>query len=140
MANLRDSLENYVVRSTSELLSELPEDRRGELGELLSELERRATDKLEAERVKSAERERQLRGELELVAHSQASEAEARESELSRRTNELEERERKLEQAVRDTDRELLEREQAIAARERDLTAVSEERFSAREREVARRE
>jgi peptidoglycan hydrolase CwlO-like protein len=113
---IRNRLENYVVRSTTELLEDLPKDRQSELGELLSELEgrgerfaeaenrieellarleqrstavtaleaevaelkarigrlkheleerdRQANDRLEAERVRAAERERQLREEL----------------------------------------------------------------------------
>ena len=114
---IRNRLENYVVRSTSELLDDLPEDRQRALGEALNDLEgrgervheaetrieellgrleqrgtavtaleaevselkarvarlkhelgereRQANERLEAERVRSAERERQLREELE---------------------------------------------------------------------------
>ena len=114
---IRNRLENYVVRSTSELLEGLPEDRQRALGELLNELEGRgdhvqqaelrieellgrleqrgtavtaleaevaelkaragrlqhelgerdrpAGERLEAERVRAAERERQLREQLE---------------------------------------------------------------------------
>jgi hypothetical protein len=49
MGKLRDNLESYVVRSTSELLSDLPEERRDELGGLLSELEGRGARVAEAE-------------------------------------------------------------------------------------------
>ena len=65
---IRNRLENYVVRSTTELLEELPENRQSELGELLTELEgrgeRQANDRIEAERVRAAEREGQIREEL----------------------------------------------------------------------------
>lgn len=114
---IRNRLENYVVRSTAELVEDLPEDRQRDLGAVLTDLEgrgervheaesrieellgrlehrgaavtaleaevselkarvarlkhelgereRQANDRLEAERVRSAERERQLREELE---------------------------------------------------------------------------
>jgi chromosome segregation ATPase len=114
---IRNRLENYVVRSTAELLEDLPEERQRVLGETLNELEgrgehvqeaesrieellgrleqrgaavaaleaevselksrvgrlkhelevrdRQANERLEAERVRAAERERQLREELE---------------------------------------------------------------------------
>jgi chromosome segregation ATPase len=124
---IRNRLENYVVRSTSELLEELPGDRQSELGELLNDLEgrgervaeaenrieellsrleqrgtavtaleaeiselkarvarlkheleqreRQANDRLEAERVRAAERERQLREELESVSATASSDS-----------------------------------------------------------------
>ena len=119
---IRNRLENYVVRSTTELLEELPEERQRALGEVLNDLEgrgervheaetrieellgrleqrgaavaaleaevselksrvarlrheldvreRQASERLEAERVRAAERERQLREELEELQQS----------------------------------------------------------------------
>lgn len=189
MGKLRDNLENYVVRSTSQLLDELPDDRRDELGGLLSELEgrgarvaeaeqrieellarlerrsaansaldaeiaelkakiaraeaglfdrdREASDQLEAERVRWAERERRLREELETQSWSRSSEVDAREAALARRIEDVAERERKLQEAIQDADRELLEREHLVAAREGALEAQSEDRFASRESELA---
>ena len=62
---IRNRLENYVVRSTTELLGDLPEDRQSELGDLLGQMEGRGESFVEAERVRAAEREGQLREELE---------------------------------------------------------------------------
>jgi septal ring factor EnvC (AmiA/AmiB activator) len=119
---IRNRLENYVVRSTAELLEDLPEDRQRTLGAVLNDLEgrgervheaesrieellgrleqrgaavaaleaevselksrngrlrheldlreRQANERLEAERVRAAERERQLREELEALEQS----------------------------------------------------------------------
>jgi chromosome segregation ATPase len=124
---IRNRLENYVVRSTAELLDDLPEDRQRHLGEVLTglegrgervheaesrieellgrleqrgtavnaleaevselkarvarlkhelgERERQANDRLEAERVRSAERERQLREELEELQQQPATDS-----------------------------------------------------------------
>jgi chromosome segregation ATPase len=123
---IRNRLENYVVRSTTELLEDLPENRQSELGELLAELEgrgesfveaetrieellarleqrstavnaleaelselkarvarlkhelqerdRQANDRIEAERVRAAEREGQLREELESLEQRRTAE------------------------------------------------------------------
>jgi peptidoglycan hydrolase CwlO-like protein len=123
---IRNRLENYVVRSTTELLEDLPKDRQSELGELLAELEgrgerfaeaenrieellarleqrstavtaleaeiselkarigrlkheleerdRQANDRLEAERVRAAEREGQLREQLESLEQRRTAE------------------------------------------------------------------
>ena len=121
---IRNRLESYVVRSTTELLGELPENRQSELGEALNDLEgrgervvdaenrieellarleqrstavtaleaevselkarvarlkhelgereRQANDRLEAERVRAAERERRLKEELEPLQQAPA--------------------------------------------------------------------
>jgi chromosome segregation ATPase len=46
---IRNRLENYVLRSTTELVDDLPADRQSELGQLLSELEGRGESFVEAE-------------------------------------------------------------------------------------------
>jgi septal ring factor EnvC (AmiA/AmiB activator) len=126
---IRNRLENYVVRSTAELLEDLPKDRQSELGERLAELEgrgerfaeaenrieellarleqrgtavtaleaeiaelkarigrlkhelgerdRQANDRLEAERVRAAEREGQLREQLESLEQRRTAEPQA---------------------------------------------------------------
>ena len=46
---IRNRLENYVVRSTTELLGDLPENRQSELGDLLGQMEGRGESFVEAE-------------------------------------------------------------------------------------------
>ena len=46
---IRNRLENYVVRLTTELLGDLPEDRQSELGDLLGQMEGRGESFVEAE-------------------------------------------------------------------------------------------
>jgi chromosome segregation ATPase len=127
---IRNRLENYVVRSTAELLGDLPENRQRDLGAALNDLEgrgervheaenrieellgrleqrgtavtaleaevselkarvarlkhelgerdRQASERLEAERVRAAERERQLREELDELQERPAQEGQAR--------------------------------------------------------------
>jgi peptidoglycan hydrolase CwlO-like protein len=89
---IRNRLENYVVRSTSELLEELPDDRQRELGELLNELEGRGERVHEAEnRIEELLGRLEQRGAAVAALESEVSELKAR---VARLRHELEERER----------------------------------------------
>jgi peptidoglycan hydrolase CwlO-like protein len=89
---IRNRLENYVVRSTSELLEELPDDRQRELGELLNDLEGRGERVHEAEnRIEELLGRLEQRGGAVAALESEVSELKAR---VARLRHELEERER----------------------------------------------
>jgi chromosome segregation ATPase len=89
---IRNRLENYVVRSTSELLEELPDDRQRELGELLNDLEGRGARVHEAEnRIEELLGRLEQRGAAVGALESEVSELKAR---VARLRHELEERER----------------------------------------------
>ncbi len=89
---IRNRLENYVVRSTTELLEELPEDRQTELGELLGELEGRGERFVEAEnRIEELLARLEQRGTAVNALQAEGSELKAR---VARLKHELEERER----------------------------------------------
>jgi chromosome segregation ATPase len=89
---IRNRLENYVLRSTSELLEELPDDRQRELGELLNDLEGRGERVHEAEnRIEELLGRLEQRGAAVAALESEVSELKAR---VARLRHELEERER----------------------------------------------
>ena len=89
---IRNRLESYVVRSTSELLEELPDDRQRELGELLNDLEGRGERVHEAEnRIEELLGRLEQRGAAVAALESEVSELKAR---VARLRHELEERER----------------------------------------------
>jgi chromosome segregation ATPase len=89
---IRNRLENYVVRSTSELLEDLPDDRQRELGELLNDLEGRGERVHEAEnRIEELLGRLEQRGAAVAALESEVSELKAR---VARLRHELEERER----------------------------------------------
>jgi chromosome segregation ATPase len=127
---IRNRLENYVVRSTSELLEELPDDRQRELGELLNELEGRGERVHEAEnRIEELLGRLEQRGAAVAALESEVSELKAR---VARLRHELEERERvandRLEaERVRSAERERRLREQLeeLEARPQTDTHVS---------------
>ena len=190
MSKIRNRLESYVVRNTSDLVDDLNDERRTELAELLHELEghspraaeaesrteelvekldhrnavieksrarieeleeaiakantelgdseQRINEQMESERIRTAEREQNLRAELT-----------AKKRELELKAESLTMRE----QAILETDRTFFEREHAVATHERqnaelkarlefkelDLESRTDERLMARERELARR-
>jgi peptidoglycan hydrolase CwlO-like protein len=89
---IRNRLENYVVRSTTELLGELPEDRQSELGELLAELEGRGVSFVEAEtRIEELLARLEQRSTAVTALEAEVSELKTR---IARLKHELEERER----------------------------------------------
>jgi len=89
---IRNRLENYVVRSTTELLGELPEKRQSELGELLAELEGRGGSFVEAEtRIEELLARLEQRSTAVNALEAEVSELKARAARLK---HELEERDR----------------------------------------------
>jgi peptidoglycan hydrolase CwlO-like protein len=89
---IRNRLENYVVRSTTELLGELPENRQSELGELLAELEGRGESFVEAEtRIEELLARLEQRSTAVTALEAEVSELKTR---IARLKHELEERER----------------------------------------------
>jgi|SRR5918995_4922213 chromosome segregation ATPase len=89
---IRNRLENYVVRSTNELLGDLPEDRQSELGELLTGLEGRGESFVEAEnRIEELLARLEQRSTAVAALEAELSEVKAR---VARLMHELEERER----------------------------------------------
>jgi chromosome segregation ATPase len=89
---IRNRLESYVVRSTSELLEDLPDDRQRELGELLNDLEGRGERVHEAEnRIEELLGRLEQRGAAVAALESEVSELKAR---VARLRHELDERER----------------------------------------------
>ena len=89
---IRNRLENYVVRSTSELLNELPDDRQSELGEALNELEGRGERVVEAEnRIEELLARLEQRSTAVTALEAEVSELKAR---VARLKHELEDRER----------------------------------------------
>jgi chromosome segregation ATPase len=127
---IRNRLENYVVRSTSELLEELPEDRQSELGEVLTELEGRGARVTEAEnRIEELLSRLEQRGTAVTALEAEISELKTR---VGRLKHELEERERqandRLEaERVRAAERERQLREELEAVSQR---ASSDSRVS----------
>ena len=122
---------NVVLAKARARIEELERDL-AKAGSEAGDQEQRVTEQLEAERVRSAEREQGLRNELE-----------TRETELARRLETLDLRER----STRETDRELSERERSLGMREnaleiqiRELEGRSDERLAQRERELDARE
>jgi hypothetical protein len=122
---------NVVLAKARARIEELERDlakARGEAGDQ----EQRVTEQLEAERVRSAEREQTMRNELE-----------NRETELSRRLETLDLRER----SMRENDRVLSERERSLGMREsaletqaQELEGRTDERLAQRERDLDTRE
>src|ERR1700694_5066727 len=101
---------------------------RGEAGDQ----EQRVTDQLEAERVRSAEREQGLRSELE-----------SRETELKRRLETVDLRDQTMREAVRDLserERSVSMRESALEIQAQELEGRSDERLAERERDLDARE
>src|SRR5215218_6331594 len=89
---IRNRLENYVVRSTTELLEDLPKDRQSELGELLAELEGRGERFAEAEnRIEELLARLEQRSTAVNALEAEISELKAR---IGRLKHELEERDR----------------------------------------------
>jgi chromosome segregation ATPase len=89
---IRNRLENFVVRSTSGLLDDLPEDRQRDLGELLTELEGRGERVHEAEnRIEELLSRLEQRGTAVTALEAEVSELKSR---VARLKHELEERER----------------------------------------------
>src|SRR5918997_596725 len=89
---IRNRLESYVVRSTSELVEDLPEDRQSELGEILNELEGRGARVAEAEnRIEELLARLEQRSTAVVALEAEVSELKAR---VARLKHELEERER----------------------------------------------
>src|SRR6187551_857767 len=141
MSKLRTRLENYVVRSTGDIVDDLPDERRTELAEVLHELEgyspraaeaEERTDELVAKRVRIAERERHFRAELE-----------ARELELTRRIEAVSGREREVRHAdtqLSDRERSLGLRESTLDTRAHELAQRSDERLREREAGLDERE
>jgi chromosome segregation ATPase len=115
---IRNRLENYVVRSTSELLTELPEDRQRKLGEVLNDLEGRGERIHEAEnRIEELLGRLEQRGTAVTALEAEVSELKAR---VARLRHELGQREREA--------NERLEAERVRAAeRERQLREELEE-------------
>jgi chromosome segregation ATPase len=109
---IRNRLENYVVRSTTELLEDLPEDRQRDLGEILNDLEGRGERVHEAEnRIEELLGRLEQRGTAVTALEAEVSELKAR---VERLKHELGERERQA--------NERLEAERVRAAeRERQL-------------------
>jgi chromosome segregation ATPase len=95
---IRNRLESYVVRSASELLEDLPEDRQSELGELLNDLEGRGARVDEAEtRIEELLARLEQRGTAVTALEAEVSELKAR---VGRLQHELEERERRANDAL----------------------------------------
>lgn len=95
---IRNRLENYVVRSTTELLEELPEDRQSELGELLGELEGRGESFVEAEtRIEELLARLEQRGTAVNALEAELSELKAR---VARLKHELKERDRQANERI----------------------------------------
>lgn len=119
---IRNRLESYVVRSTSELLEDLPEDRQSELGELLNDLEGRGARVGEAEtRIEELLARLEQRGTAVTALEAEVSELKAR---VARLKHELEERERQANDAleaerVRSAERQQQLREELESAVER---------------------
>lgn len=119
---IRNRLENYVVRSTTELLEDLPKDRQSELGELLAELEGRGERFAEAEnRIEELLARLEQRSTAVTALEAEISELKAR---IGRLKHELEERDRlandRLEaERVRAAEREGRLREQLEALEQR---------------------
>lgn len=131
--DLVDRLEhrNVVLAKARARIEELERDLAKAHNEA-GDQEQRVMDQLEAERVRSAEREQGLRNELEI-----------RETELTRRLESLDLRER----SMRETDSQLAERERSLSLRESalenqalELEGRSDERLAQRERELDVRE
>lgn len=115
---IRNRIENYVVRSTAELLDDLPEERQRALGEVLNDLEGRGERVHEAEsRIEELLGRLEQRGAAVAALESEISELKAR---VARLRHELEVRERQA--------NERLEAERVRAAeRERQLREELEE-------------
>jgi chromosome segregation ATPase len=115
---IRNRLENYVVRSTSDLLQDLPEDRQRALGELLQDLEGRGERVHEAEnRIEELLGRLEQRGTAVTALEAEVAELKAR---VARLKHELGERDRQA--------GERLEAERVRAAeRERQLREELEE-------------
>ena len=115
---IRNRLENYVVRSTAELLDDLPEDRQRALGEALTDLEGRGERVHEAEsRIEELLGRLEQRGTAVTALEAEVSELKAR---VARLKHELGERDRQA--------GERLEAERVRAAeRERQLREELEE-------------
>ena len=89
---IRNRLESYVVRSTSELLEDLPEDQQAELGEILNDLEGRGARVAEAEnRIEELLARLEQRSTAVVALEAEISELKAR---VGRLKHELEERDR----------------------------------------------
>lgn len=191
MPKIRTRLESYVVRNTADIVDDLSDERRGELAEVLHEIEghspraaqaerrteelveklehrniviaksrtrieelesdlakakaengdreERIAEQLEAERIRTAEREQGFRSDIE-----------GREAEIKRRLETFDLRE----QELRHTESELSNRERTLSVREtgienrtrelenraRELESRSDERQSAREEALESRE
>ena len=95
---IRNRLENYVVRSTSELLEDLPEDRQSELGELLGDLEGRGESFVEAEnRIEELLARLEQRSTAVNALEAEVAELKAR---IARVKHELEERDRQANERI----------------------------------------
>ena len=89
---IRNRLENYVVRSTTELLGDLPESRQSELGDLLGQMEGRGESFVEAEtRIEELLARLEQRSTAVTALEAELSELKAR---VARLKHELEERDR----------------------------------------------
>ena len=138
---IRNRLENYVVRSTSELLEDLPEDRQRDLGELLTELEGRGERVHEAEnRIEELLSRLEQRGAAVAALESELSEFKSR---VARLKHELEERERqandRLEaERVRAAERERQLREQLEVLEQRTASDAQVPWFGAQVQDTPR--
>ena len=137
MAKLRTRLENYVVRSTGDLVDDLPDDRRTELAEVLHELEGYSPRAAEAEErtdelvaklenrnaalAKSRARIEELERELD-KAQTQVGVREDRvTAELEAERIRVAEREQKFRAELEAREIEMTRRIEAVSAREREV-------------------
>jgi chromosome segregation ATPase len=138
---IRNRLENYVVRSTSELVEELPEDRQSELGEILNELEGRGARVAESEnRIEELLARLEQRSTAVVALEAEVSELKAR---VARLKHELEERERlandRLEaERVRAAEREQRLREELESAQQAPSQGVHRSWFGEQVQPTAR--